>query len=198
MPSLDHILKFTSLMHDFRAIERVVMRRDSDLPENDVEHSFTLAMLGWFINDAYSLGMDTGKILKYALAHDLVEVYAGDTYFYHDNQAIIDSKHDREVAAAARLRTEFPEFEELHVLIDLYEKRGDREGRFVYALDKIEPILSIYVDGGRTWREKNITIDMLTSMKRPKVAVDSDIARIFEELIQKITVEKASLFGELK
>lgn len=142
--------------------------------------------------------MDTEKILKYGLVHDLVEVYAGDTYFYHDNQSVIDSKHEREVAAAARLRTEFPEFEQLHQMIDRYEKREDRESRFVYALDKIEPILSIYVDGGRTWREKNITIDMLTSMKRPKVAIDSNIARIFEELIEKLISEKKYLFGEVK
>jgi len=43
------------------------------------------------------------KVIKYALVHDLVEVYAGDTYVYTKNQDELDSKEDREKEAADRL-----------------------------------------------------------------------------------------------
>ena len=57
-------------------------------------------------------------------------------------------------------------------LIEQYEAREDKESRFVYALDKIQPMLNIYTDGGRTWKEKGVTIDMLVEYKKEKVKQD--------------------------
>ena len=61
---------------------------------------------------------------------------------------------------------EFKEFDDLHILIEQYEKKQDAESRFVYALDKIQPVLNIYTDNGRTWREKNITLQMIIDNKK--------------------------------
>ena len=59
---------------------------------------------------------------------------------------------------------------DLHASLAAYMQKSDQESRFVYALDKIEPILHIYLDQGRTWKEKNITLDMLYQAKKDKVA----------------------------
>jgi putative hydrolase of HD superfamily len=152
MSSLDHILKFADLLLKFREIERSLLHRNGDRKENDSERSFSLALLGWYINDSYALNLNIEKIMAYALAHDLVEVYAGDTYFYHTDSSVLDSKHEREEQAARQLQDEFPDFPRLHETIRAYERREDEESRFVYALDKIEPVISIYLDNGRTWR----------------------------------------------
>ena len=34
--------------------------------ENDIEHSFTVALLCWYIHNRYDLTLDIAKILKYA------------------------------------------------------------------------------------------------------------------------------------
>ncbi len=195
MNSFDRILSFVDLLHQFRTVERRVLVKNSDRSENDSEHSFSLAMIAWYVNSTYKLGFDSEKIFTYALAHDLVEVYAGDTFFYSANpDQDLKDKHERESQAAARLRKEFPEFPELHAAIESYEKREDMESKFVYALDKIEPVLSIYRDKGRTWRKDGVTLEMLETMKTPKVAVDPTTADLFKELVARLKAEHVELF----
>src|SRR3989344_1062689 len=150
MSNLDKILNFIELIQKFRSIERLVHVNGKDRNENDVEHSFSLAMLGWYINDTEKLGLNLEKIIKYALIHDLVEVHAGDTFFYHKDSNMTADKKEREERAAHKLRGEYPEFPELHSIMEKYEKREDKESKFVYALDKIEPVLNIYLDKGRS------------------------------------------------
>lgn len=192
---IDSILKFSKLIHKFRSVERQIFAHGAERRENDSEHSFTLAMLGWHINESCRLGYDNGKILKYSLAHDLVETYAGDTYFYTTDKAALDSKEQREKDAQERIRQEFPEFADLHESIDQYNQKSDKESKFVYALDKIEPVLNIYLDGGRTWKRNSVTLEMLTSAKESKVSIDETTARIFKELVDKLKNEHDNLFN---
>ncbi len=193
-PSFDQILKFVDLMQQFRTVERRVLIKNSERSENDVEHSFSLAMLAWYINNTYKLGLNSDKLFKYALAHDLVEIYAGDTFFYQKDEQVLVDKQQKEEEAAHRIRGEYPEFNELHEIIEQYEKRGDEEAKFIYALDKVEPVLSIYQDKGRTWRKDGVTLDMLKTMKLTKVAINPTIEKIFKELVRRLTEEHDSLF----
>ncbi len=193
-PPFDQLLKFTQLLHRYRTIERRILIKDSDQWENDVEHSYTLAMLAWYIVSTYKLDMDLDKIFQYALAHDVVEVYAGDTYLFENDTSVTESKEKREADSAARIQKEFPEFEELHQTIASYEKREDKESRFIYALDKVEAMLSNYIDIGRTWRKEGVTLEQIISIKSPKVAVDKTVEAIFNELVEKLKGEHDELF----
>ncbi len=144
-------------------------------------------MLAWYVNDSYKLNLDEKKLFTYALAHDLVEVYAGDVHFFDQTEEVSKAKHAREVEAAARIRKEFPEFNELHEAIERYERKEDKEAKFIYALDKIEPVLSIYRDGGRTWKKNKVTLEMLTTNKFPKILIDSTVKALFDELVIHLT-----------
>jgi len=194
MLDLSKILDFVHLLDKFRKVERMLYVQGEDRHENDVEHSYNLAMLAWYITESHDLDLDKDKVLKYALVHDFVEVYAGDTYIYSTNKDELNSKVDREKKAAERLQKELPEFKGLHKLISIYEKKGDKESRFIYALDKIQPVLNIYTDGGRIWKEKEITIEMLVEHKKDKVALSPEIASCFEELITLLKKEEKQLF----
>jgi len=194
MLDLTKIIDFVRLLDKFRKVERMIRVDGEDRYENDVEHSYNLAMLAWYIIENHDLDLDRDKVIKYALVHDLVEVYAGDTYVYTKNQDELDSKEDREKEAADRLKKEIPEFKDLHKLIDSYEKLEDKESRFVSALDKIQPVLNIYNDGGRTWREEEITIQMLIDRKKDKVAISPEIQACFEDIIILLRKEERDLF----
>ncbi|MEK7662393.1 MAG: HD domain-containing protein [Patescibacteria group bacterium] len=194
MSKLDKLIKFSKLLNDFRKVERALRVHGEDRRENDVEHSYQLAMLAWFLAVETSADLDINLVIKYAMVHDLVEVYAGDTYAYTTDKSERESKEKREKDAAVRLRKEFPEFEELHSLILRYNERGDNESRFVYALDKVHATLNIYTDGGRTWREKGITIDMIVGYKKDKIALSPEIKIYFDELIELLTREENKLF----
>lgn len=191
---LDRLLSFSDLMNDYRRVERTIYANGTDRMENDTEHSFGLAMLGWYIIESEGLSMDTALVMKYALVHDLVEVYAGDTYIFTEDEKYKNSKEERESEAAKKLMEKFKEFTELHDLIEQYEGRANRESRFVYALDKVQPLLNIYLDDGRTWKENKVTLEMLYNFKKDQVSVSSEVKEYFDELIALLDKERGTLF----
>lgn len=194
MNSLQPLLKFVALLNTFRRIKRVVRVNGEDRWENDVEHSYFLAMLAWHIILSERLALNADLAMKYALIHDLVEVHAGDTYFFSNDQQLLGSKKRREHEAAGRLNAEYPEMNEIHDLIDRFERRADEESKFIFALDKIQPMINIYADDGRTWKEKGITLDMIIERKKDKVAVSPKIKEIFDELVTLIRKREKQLF----
>jgi len=192
---LSKIINFTKLLNKFRSVERVLLVNEKDRNENDVEHSYYMAMLAWYIVNVNKLDLDINLVIKYALIHDFVEVYAGDTYIYSSDRAHIESKEKREKEAAEKLQKDFSEFEDMHTLIEKYEKREDRESRFVYALDKIQPVLNIYTDGGRTWKVHKVGLQMLIDHKKDKVIVSPEVKKYFEDLIELLKKEEKDLFN---
>lgn len=190
---LSKLQDFVKLITDFGKVERVIYFPGTDRWENDQEHSYSLAMIAWYLAESNKLSLNVEKILKYALVHDLVEVFAGDTYIYGDPEHL-SSKEEREAEAAKRLIEAHPEFQELHATIAEYMRHEDAESKFVYALDKILPVLLIHSDGGRTWKEEKVTLEMLVSHKASKVSVSPEIQRYFEELIEMLSGE-SQMFG---
>lgn len=196
MPKINKALEFSELLNKFRSVERAVLVNGEDRMENDVEHSYFLAMLAWYIADANKLDLDKNLLLKYALIHDFVEVHAGDTYIYSEDEAYKKSKIERESKAMKKLKEDVREFNELHELIEEYEKKKDRESRFIYALDKIQPVINIYLDGGKTWKLKNITLKMLVDHKKEKVRISSEVETYFDELIALLGGREKELFNK--
>ena len=165
-----------------------------DRYENDTEHSYQLAMLALYIVNSQKLDLNHELILKYALIHDLVEVYAGDTYIYSTDTKEINSKEEREKKAMRQLKREFPEFPELHKIIKDYETKINKESRFIYSLDKIQPILNVYTDNGKTFKQEGVTLQMLIDCKKDKVAVSPEVKIYFDELIKLLKKEEKTLF----
>ena len=192
--SLDRILTFVDFLQQFRAVERKVLVKGSDRFENDGEHSFSLAMLAWYINFIYHLNLDNNKLLKYALAHDLVEVYAGDTFLYTKDDQLIATKEARETEALLKIKQSFPDFSELTEMIENYRQQVDQESKFISALDKLEPIMSIYNDQGRSWRAGQINLEMIKTKKIDKIKVNPTIFQLFEQMIDKLQAVEAKLF----
>lgn len=195
---LQKLLGFAKILNEFQRVERVIRVKDNERFENDVEHSYDLAMLSWYILTTMETVLDRDRVIRYALIHDFLEVYAGDTYNFSTDAAHVASKHEREAAAVIKLRETVSEFTELHEAIDAYEKRDDAESRFVYALDKIDPIIQTYLDDGKIWKEKNITIEMVYENKKDKVALSPEIKAYFDEFMMLLRKEEASLFPPKK
>lgn len=188
------ILDFVSLINKFRSVTRTISVTGEDRNENDAEHSFQLAMLAWFILSSGKYSLNKDLVIKYALVHDFVEVHAGDTNFYR-SESESAAKSEREAESAKRLREDLTRFEDLHELIERYEEREDPESRFVYALDKVVPILNIYLDGGSDWRKHQVTLEMLMESKKSKVALSPEVEPFYRELLE-ILKENRHLFHE--
>lgn len=180
-PDVKRTAAFMRLLHALQSVERVAHTPNFSRRENDVEHSYFLAMLCWYLHDALKLSYSTEKILRYALAHDVVEAYAGDTYIL-DTEAL-KTKGKREQEARVRIKKEFPEFNDLHTAIERYENRNDPEAIFVHAVDKVLPLLINYIQDGYTWKKMGIAHAELFAHKRNKVGRQKEARELLEQII---------------
>ncbi len=193
---LPDALDFLALLSDFRLVRRTLLCRGSDIEENDVEHSYQLAMLAWYLVGKAKLPLDIEKVICFALIHDFPEVYAGDTPVFGPNADTVATKHARESEAVERLEKEWgSRFPEFISAIKEYESRESEEAKFIYALDKIIAPMNVYLDGGRNWKRLEVTLDMTLENKRPKVKGHALAADFFEELAERLTKDK-HLFHE--
>ncbi len=193
MKKLDAVLSFTSLINSFQKIKRAVLINSEDTFENDLEHSYQLSLVAWYLVTSQKLKLDKDKVIKYALAHDIVEVYAGDvnifTKDFYKSGELLKQKHKNEELSFAKIKEQFPEFDDLFEVIEAYEKREEPEAKFVYALDKLLPVINIYLDNGRSWRKAGTTIDMLKT-KSERIAMSKEVTEIWKELLKLVEKDK--------
>jgi len=102
-------------------------------------------------------------VIKLLLAHDLVEIDAGDTYCYDESG--VQDQNKREKKAADRIFNILPEdqAESFRALWDEYEDRSTPESRFANALDRFQPLLHNYFTEGHSWRQHGIQKEQVLS-----------------------------------
>lgn len=130
---------------------------DGSRRENDAEHSWHLALMAILLGEySKDLKIDMLKVIKMCIIHDLVEVYAGDTFCY-DEKANED-KLEREQAAAEKLFGLLPkdQGEELKALWEEFDLMETPEAKFAASMDRLQPILLNYMNKGGTWQEHKV------------------------------------------
>jgi putative hydrolase of HD superfamily len=126
--------------------------------------------------------LDVNLLIKYALVHDLVEVHAGDTYVFA-TEDVLSTKAEREAAAQQKLAKEWNDFPIMNTLIEQYEMKADKETSFIYALDKLMPVMQIFINEGYTWKQERLTLDKLHKHKKDKVSNSPEILFYYDQLI---------------
>lgn len=140
---------------------KAVIRRSpllaADRRENDAEHSWHLALMVLVLAEYADEPVDVVRTLSLVIVHDLVEIYAGDTFLY-DAHACADQEQ-REQQAAEQLFRLLPadQAASLRELWDEFEKRVTPEARFAKAMDRLQPLLLNYNSRGGTWRTPGVT-----------------------------------------
>jgi putative hydrolases of HD superfamily len=127
--------------------------------ETVAQHTYQMTIMAWAIGSLK--GLDTDRIVKIALAHDLCEVYAGDSTPYDpivasgdDIRTMFDKaprveykkrlewlleKKNKEWKSLVKLTSHLPKKlqEEIVTLWIDFEEGFSKEGRFVYQVDKL-------------------------------------------------------------
>ena len=193
-PKFNNLLDFIEFTHEFREVVRMAKSPLSDRLENDSEHSYQLAVVAWYIIETDKLKLNKELCFMYALAHDLVEVYAGDTYIFDGDPKRLLSKERRERQALHKIEKRFSKFKTLTKVIERYEKKADEESKFIYALDKILPPIQIYMDKGKLWHERGVSYEKLVGNKHNKIKVSKPVNKYWNELLIELTKNRKKLF----
>ena len=189
-PTVQRLADLQQLIADFSKIKRAVPLADANDAENDVEHSYGLAITCWFLHDKIAPDLNLGKILCYALAHDIVELHAGDTYPW--DTAAVATKYAREKDALRQIETDWKDFSTLTEYAEGYADKIDEEAKFTYAVDKLLPVLMIEQgDAKKIWEKKKLSLQMEHDNKT--TILKSDIVAPYYKLLIQWLDERGNI-----
>ncbi|MEE1137601.1 MAG: HD domain-containing protein [Acutalibacteraceae bacterium] len=154
-------IKFAITIDEMKNIFRRNLLADGSRRENDAEHSWHLAMLAMILEEYSAEKVDIERVLKIALIHDLIEVYAGDTFAYDAKGN--EDKHEREIQAAEKLFGMLDPVQggEIRELWDEFEAMETAESKYANAIDRIQPLILNYLTDGHTWKMGDVTSDKI-------------------------------------
>lgn len=187
---MDFLIEIDKLKNVFRQSLVVADRRN----ENDAEHSWHMCMYALILSEYAPSDIDMLKCIKMMLIHDLVEIYAGDTYLYDENGN--QDKAEREEAAADKLYGMLGEQgQELKQLWHEFDAGESEEAVFANALDRIQPLLLNYLTQGEQWKKHNVNISQVIEKGKWKTRkVDERIRKYVLDLLDD-AVAKGYLGG---
>jgi putative hydrolase of HD superfamily len=182
--TLEAALLVTQYAATFACVERAVVTPPDDTAETDSDHTVHLAWLAPALAAATEPGLDPVLVAAYAVVHDAVEVFAGDTPTITITPAERARKQRREEGARwywhDGLDAQLPW---LPVMIDRYESQADPEARFVKAADKIAPKLKHYLSCASDLHAAGVTPGQFRDMTRQQRAALDGYAKEFPALL---------------
>ena len=156
--NLQKQLSFIVEVDKVKNIMRRTLLIDGSRRENDAEHSWHLAIMAMLLTEyAEDKNFTLDKVLKMVIVHDLVEVYAGDTFAF-DVQGNIE-KEEKEKLAADKLFSQLPENQgkQLRKLWEEFDKMKTPDARYAAALDRLQPFIHNLCTEGHTWVQGKVT-----------------------------------------
>lgn len=154
-------IRFCEEIDKEKMIGRQTYLSDGDRKENDAEHAWHMAVMALLLSEYSNEEIDVLKTISMILIHDLVEIYAGDTYAY-DSEAK-KSQKERELKAADKIFGMLPknQGEQFRQLWEEFEKEETAEAKFARVMDNIQPAMLNALAGGKAWSEKGVKLSQI-------------------------------------
>lgn len=174
---------------------KVIYRRNRTVDgarfENSAEHSWHVALMAIVLFEhADTKSLDLLKIVTMLLIHDVVEIYAGDTWAY--DTAAKQSQASREGEAAERLFSLLPD-DQARGFRDLwkeFEERKTANAAFAGAVDALQPLSNHLCSGAVSADYEPISQTQVIERKR----YISESSQVLWDLAQEI-IRKSAAHG---
>ena len=160
--------------------------------ENDAEHAWHMSVMAYLLREYANEPVDIARTLIMTLTHDLVEIYAGDTYAYDkEGQA---TAHEREQQAADRLFGMLPadQAQEMRGIWEEFEANETPEARFAHAVDSVQPMMLHDANDGQDWKTRGVVRSMPASRNAVTRLGSTELADYIDEMLNK-HVERGNL-----
>lgn len=163
--------------------------------ENDSEHAWHLAVMTWLLSEYSNNEIDVAKTMLMTLIHDLVEVYAGDTYAYDLKGKETQEKREKE--AAEKIFGILPEDQgkKLRAIWEEFEEYETAEARFAHTMDNFQPMLLNDSNGGGDWLEHGVARRQVEKRNEKTATGSEEIWEYMKSVIEK-NVKKGKLKSE--
>lgn len=160
--------------------------------EDDAEHAWHMAIMTYLLSEYANEPFDVAKTMLMCLIHDLVEIYAGDTYAYDTEGK--KTQGSREKAAEDKLFSMLPDdqAEKLRGLFEEFDKNETPEAHFANAMDNLQPLLLNNSNGGSDWKEHDVSAAQVYG-RQERTKYGSKILYDLTDQILQANIEKGSL-----
>lgn len=164
---LQQQMVFIAEVDKLKNIFRRTILTDSSRRENDAEHSWHLALMAIVLEEYAAEPVNLGRVLAMVTVHDLIEIYAGDTFAF--DAAANQDKAQREEAAAEKLfgMLDKEQGQELRQLWEEFDAMNTADSRFAASLDRIQPFMHNVLTEGHTWKLGTVTKEQVYRRMAP-------------------------------
>lgn len=158
---LEKQLKFCKEIDKEKLIGRQTYLSNAERKENDAEHAWHIAIMAIILSEYSNKNIDVLKTVTMLLIHDLVEIYAGDTYAYDDEAK--KTQHEREQKAADKIFGLLPsdQCENLISLWNEFEQGETPEAMFAHTMDNFQPAMLNAATNGKAWKEHEVLLSKI-------------------------------------
>jgi len=171
-------LEMGGLAMKFAKVERAP-RYDDEHKENDVEHSYMLALLANELALMHYPEMNAGKVTQFSIVHDLIETVNGDVPTFTFTAEQMAQKQSLEHEALEELLLTLPPHTAR--LVYEYEQQQTIEARFVKAVDKLLPVVVDILGSGKKVMKEVYGVTTAEQLKASHDRLHDRIAMSFEE-----------------
>jgi putative hydrolase of HD superfamily len=137
-PIIELFFEFAQLKNLYRQgwLKQDVSKLDC---ETVADHSFSVALLGYIIAQEHRPDLDSNKVMKLGLFHEIGEIHVGDIT-PHDNISSKE-KSEKEIEAVKKVFSCMPNPQKYIDICLEYEEQTSPESIFVKQVDKLEMVM---------------------------------------------------------
>ncbi len=152
------LIDIGKLVFAFARVNRVTYYEDGLRLESDTDHTVMLSICSCALASKLYPELDLGKIAQYAVMHDLVEAYAGDTDSFGLKEDARAAKEKREHESMRKIQSQFDNvFPWIGSTIEDYESLSSKEARFVKTVDKAMSKITHVLNGGQYFKNRGLS-----------------------------------------
>ncbi|MBP3881894.1 MAG: HD domain-containing protein [Lachnospiraceae bacterium] len=153
--------------------------------ENDAEHAWHMAIMAYLLREYANEEVDIAKVMLMCLIHDIVEIDAGDTYAYDEEN--LKTQKAREDAAKERIFSILPQDqkEELTALFDEFEAYETAESKYAHSLDNLQPLMLNDSNDGGDWVEHGVRAEQIYGRQRKTKIGSEKLFEVTDQIIKK-------------
>ncbi|AKH95486.1 HD domain-containing protein [Elizabethkingia anophelis] len=185
---LDKEIQFILAVDALKNVQRRNYNADDSRRENTAEHSWQIVILAQILYP-YAKNkdqVDLLRVIRMLSIHDLVEINAGDTFIFDEEQ--MKGKFEREKIAAKKIFgiLDEPLQSEFYNMWIEFEEEETPDAIFACSIDRIMPFILNSNTSGKSWTEAGITETQVRHMLENAIKRASDeMGEAFDILLQK-------------
>jgi len=183
LSDLEKIINFIVEIEQLKNISRNTRPVGLDRYENSAEHSWHVCLSALILKEYANEKVNIDKVIKMLLIHDLGEIDAGDTIFYHANTSDVK---EAEKNGIKRILGELPDelANTYFTLWQEFELGKTPESKFARAVDRLPPLLHNIYGQGHSWKKFNISKEKVLALNGQRITEGS--TKLWEVMKAKI------------